>query len=589
LKKRPSTPEKELRPRRQSKPENLPALQNQVCQTARSLASVKFFMRLLNTLRIGFCAALAGASATLAQAAAPDIVAGSWHFAGAARLAEDTNFAGAKTIFALKSSVDFKNLVLTRFSGWLAGSLPFNTNVDSAALVRPLLDDLLLCESFFAMGGRPQGPLNFILAIQLDDPRAQAWQDHLRQALGTPGKSFQAQDATGQRWDRTGGYPFWIARAGNWLLVGGGDDLQALQSEYLRQLSQHGSPGPALGQSWLEADLDWPRLASWMPAPPFSLKPARTQITMTAKAGALRMSAKVTYPQPLSWKFQPWRVPTNIIRDPLISLTAGQDIAALMNPDEPLSVLADNPLAGQFYVWAMGIQGMPFQSYAAWPVEDATNALQRLASQAPAAFNPDLARWNSGSLAWYPQTHSLVWGKLATFLNPTLQVAPETNGQYLMASLFPLGRNNPPPPADFLKQIAGRTNLVYYDWELTSPRLQHWRLLSAMLPIFPRSAVSPAGVASTNRVALAKGQIPPIAIEENWLAGLYTLDNTVTEITRTGPDELTILRKSPFALTSLELVMLSHWLSGTGSPGINPSLLPPRARISGPGANPGGK
>jgi hypothetical protein len=44
-------------------------------------------MRLLNTLRIGFCAALAGGSATLAQAAAQDNVAGSWHFAGAARVA----------------------------------------------------------------------------------------------------------------------------------------------------------------------------------------------------------------------------------------------------------------------------------------------------------------------------------------------------------------------------------------------------------------------------------------------------------------------------------------------------------------------
>jgi hypothetical protein len=33
--------------------------------------------------------------------------------------------------------------------------------------------------------------------------------------------------------------------------------------------------------------------------------------------------------------------------------------------------------------------------------------------------------------------------------------------------------------------------------------------------------------------------------------------------------------------------LLSHWLSGTGSPGINPSLLPPPARMSGPGINPG--
>jgi hypothetical protein len=58
---------------------------------------------------------------------------------------------------------------------------------------------------------------------------------------------------------------------------------------------------------------------------------------------------------------------------------------------------------------------------------------------------------------------------------------------------------------------------------------------------------------------------------------------TITEITRTAPAELTVARKSPFALTSLEIVLLSHWLSGTGSPGINPYLLPRPAKVTGPG------
>ena len=58
---------------------------------------------------------------------------------------------------------------------------------------------------------------------------------------------------------------------------------------------------------------------------------------------------------------------------------------------------------------------------------------------------------------------------------------------------------------------------------------------------------------------------------------------TITEITRTAPAELTVARKSPFGLTSLEIVLVSHWLSGTGSPGINPYLLPPPAKMTGPG------
>ena len=63
---------------------------------------------------------------------------------------------------------------------------------------------------------------------------------------------------------------------------------------------------------------------------------------------------------------------------------------------------------------------------------------------------------------------------------------------------------------------------------------------------------------------------------------------TITVVTRTAPAELTVVRQSPFALTSLELVLLSHWLSGTGSPGINPYLLPAPAKMTGPGINPSG-
>jgi hypothetical protein len=324
--------------------------------------------------------------------------------------------------------------------------------------------------------------------------------------------------------------------------------------------------------------VDWPRLAQWLPAVPFSFKPARAQIAMTIKDGSMRMRAKVTYPQPIPWKFDPWRVPTNVISVPLSSFNASQDLAALMNSDQLLSKLAYNPLAGQLYVWSMGQMGL--QTYASWPVPNATNTLRRLASDAPAAFNPDLAAMKSGSLDWLPDKKTLAWEKLGTLVSPTLQVASETNGQFLLASLFPLAGKNIPPPSDLLNQFAGRTNLVYYGWEQTGLRLQEWRLLEGMLPILPKSPDTRRG--------------PPVIMEEAWLSSVAqsmnnpTNFNTVTEITLSGPDELTVVRKSPFCLTSLELVVASHWLTGTGSPGINLSLMPPAAKVTGPGINPNG-
>jgi len=233
---------------------------------------------------------------------------------------------------------------------------------------------------------------------------------------------------------------------------------------------------------------------------------------------------------------------------------------------------------------------MNLQTYGAWPVANATNSLQRIASEATAAFNPVLKQIGGGELAWQPQRQTLLWRNVAPMMFPTLQVAPETNGQFLLISFFPLLQKNKPMPDDLLKQFLGRTNLVYYDWEGTGQRIMQWQLYSGMLPILARTALPLPVAAATNNPSAPPRARPPLVVEENWITGLTPMlmdRDTITEITRTAPAELTVVRKSPFALTSLELVMLSHWLSGTGSPGINPFLLPPPARMTGPGIRPG--
>jgi hypothetical protein len=518
------------------------------------------------------------------QAAADDNVAGSWHFAGTAQLAGKTNFDNARKILTLTSSRDFVNLALTRFSGWLAESLFSATNDQSAAALRPLLDDLLSAETISSLGGTPQGPLNFIVALRLDDARAQAWQAALPKVIGAPGQSIKATDFTGQQWKLADGRPFWIVRAKDWLLVGCGDDLAAVQTQYVQQIRQTGRPGPALDKSWLEADLDWTRLTRWWPDLPPVVKPARTQITFTTPDQTFLMNVRVVYPQPIPWKFDPWRIPTNIIRDPLISFTAGQDIAAYMNPAEPLSKLADNPLAGQFYVWGLG--QMVLQNYAAWPVANATNSLRRIGAEAPAAFNLDLKRLIAGELRWQPEHDTLLWGNLSAITAPTLQVAPETNGQYLLVSFFPLLPKSKPAPDELFQQVRSRTNLVYYDWEGTGQRLIPWQMLSAILPILPVNSTPPV---STNISPAALRTRSALIAEQNWFNGvgpMLTTGNTVTEITRTAPAELTIVRQSPFVLTAVEFIYLSHWITGTGRPPINLNLLPPPAKVTGPGANP---
>ena len=528
-------------------------------------------MRFLKSAGVAAALVFTGCAGLFGQTPRGDNVAATWHFAGSAELAKNPNFDNVKKILTLAPSLEFQKLVLNRFSGWLGKSLFSATNDETVSTLRPLLDDLLANESFWVLGGTSNGPLNFIVAVRLDDPRAKAWQAALQKLKGPPG--FRTMQPKG------------------WFMVENGRDLEERMGQYLQQVTEQGRPGPALGKSWLEADIDWPRLSHWLPDSPYPLKPARTKITFTDTNHSLFMKALVIYPRPVPWKFDPWRIPTNIINDPLnslVSFATGQDIAAYMSDDEPLSRLTDNPLAGQFYVWALGVTGMALQTYGAWPVADAAASLQRLGTEAPAAFNPSLKKRGAGLLLWQPERHALLYSNLSKMPPVTLQVAPEPRGQYLMASIFPMLPGRKPPPDELYQQFLNRTNVVYYDWEGTGRRLEEWRLLSGMLPVLPPAPQPPPpAIASSNSPALPRTP-PPLVVEENWLAGVTGLlmqENSVTLITRTAPAELAIVRQSPFAVTSLELVILSHWLSGTG-PAIDINLLTPKAKVTGPGIKP---
>jgi hypothetical protein len=162
-------------------------------------------------------------------------------------------------------------------------------------------------------------------------------------------------------------------------------------------------------------------------------------------------------------------------------------------------------------------------------------------------------------------------------MGPFLRVAPGNQGDYLLAGLFLAEETNPSAPDNLWAQFENRSDIVYYNWELTGARVHQWRLLSEIMRLLP--PVSGRG----KPPAADKKSVPPLIAVENWLSGLeVVLGNTVTEVTRTGPDELTVVRSAPFVFTGLELVWLSHWLADVSSGPVNMTLLPV-AKMSGPG------
>ncbi|HZM03513.1 MAG TPA: hypothetical protein VFC44_10840 [Candidatus Saccharimonadales bacterium] len=493
---------------------------------------------------------------------------------GTAYLPQTPSFAPARKIFSLPSTRQFEDLVYSRVAQTLAQSLQLQMDTTTITAIRSLLDDATQVESVGSFGGASGHPLNFVFAFRLDKKRAQAWQQALEQASHRSGESFRADAFTGSQWNKGATNSFWIVPARDWMVVGRGDDLANVRLEFLRQIQKTGEPSESLRANWFEADVDWARLAQWLPLSSCPLKLGRTQIGIGAQGRDFIMDGRITYREPMQWHPQPWRTPTNLVREPLLAFSTGQDVQAFFNSTEAVSRLGATLFEDQFYFWAMG--EMPFESYLAWPVQNATNAMRDLAPRATALLNPDLKKIDGTELVWHAGQTQLLWTKLQ-LIAPFLQSASGSGGQFLLATLFSLTRGTRAAPSALWEQFKNRSDLVYYDWELTGPRLLQLRTLTQMLPVLQWAGLS------TDAQKSAGDERTRLNLEEHWLAGLTPeLGNTVTQITKSGPSELKVVRKSPFVFTSLELVLLSHWLTGTPAGPINFALLP-QAKMSGPG------
>ncbi|MGD0814695.1 MAG: hypothetical protein ABSA83_13900 [Verrucomicrobiota bacterium] len=480
------------------------------------------------------------------------VAAAHYHCAGNAQLAGNTNLGTLQEAFALPSADDVRDLALARISGALAGGLNLGSNGAAAPWLEPLLSDVMETESLGSFSGTATNSLSFVLALRLDSKRAQVWRENLGRAFGATDEKLTVEGFDGWRWKRGASDSFWIVPARDWLLVGRGDDLLPARADYLRQVSRQGRPGPALTDNWLEADLDCPRLAGWLPDCLQLLKPARIKLNVAGEKDNLRLTARMTYPEAIPWISSPWQMPTGLARGSIISFTAGQNVAAFLDLSPAFSRLDGDPLTSQFYAWAL--KDLPFLNYMAWPVADATNTLENLSIEASDSFNSELKRFNGTELLWLANQRKLVLSNLRVIL-PSLQVVQDQDREFLLLSVFPAPPTSEPAPDELWKQINGRTNLVYYDWELTGPRLQEWRILGDMLLRRWREP--------TEDLTQAR------RLEDRWLGELAQLTgNTVTEITRTAPNELSVVRRAPLGFTGIELFLLSDWLSTLGLPPV---------------------
>jgi hypothetical protein len=473
-----------------------------------------------------------GARAALPQ---PDLIA-QIHFAGAQKISANANFSAFTNEFCSAEALELRSQTADKLSAWLAGWLATNLNVtvaDGPAKLRPLFDDLQKSEWFLeargAAGGRPE----VAIAIQLDPARTQLWQADLKPFFAAA--TFQS--------------------TGGWLIFDSDPARLKLGDRLAQKIS-----APSAG--WLDLDVNWPRLAQWHPQLKESGLP-ETLFTVTAPDNNFHITGKFFFPENLALNLEAWRVPTNTLHQPFVSFTAVRGFAAWFQSQAWAQAFQIAPVPNQFFVWAL--PQIPYQTFAAIPVPDATDAL----AQTDARLQPAFIAANARNYFLAPITPEYTNNEIGLrgtpFIAPNLRAVHEPAGQFLFWETFPNTPRSKPLPPELFQRLAAK-DLVFYHWEITADRLPQALNLS-QLALLLTSHRQVGGTSAALKWARQTGA---------------TLGNTDTEITQSGPAELTFTRKAPGIFTAMELLALANWLEAPDFPGCDLKMPPRSARLNRP-------
>jgi len=499
------------------------------------------------------------------------------HWLGKKRIVAETNAASFMQVWNLPESVRLEEQTLDRLSTAPWRLLKGDTNAaptnGTAALLRPLLDDLVQQEWLLEVRQPTNQPGEAGLAIRLSPERAKLWETNLAAVLESwTGARVGRAESGPDGWqlpitnwprqipsERAAAGQLGLTRSGQWTVLGLGHGKNTVVEDMRMRIQRGHVPFAARPTDlWLEAKLDLPRLADaigfgWHP--PQDLP--RISLSVIGDGKNVRTHAYLDFPRPLPFELEPWNIPTNLIHDPLASFTAIQGIKPWLATLKIWNELQVGEPPNQFYAWAQ--DGITFQSYFATPLPDASNVVFQLADDLLQAGNQWIATNGIGKFERFQRLNGATW-KDVPFMAPHLQ---SVAGNFVLGGFFPFPPTNRPPPPELFQTMQGQTNLVGYAWELTGPRIEQWLDISQLL-----------------RLVFHKPQLPSKAVSIAWLkAAEARLGNSVTLVTRTKPDQALFIRESGVGFTALELHLLADWLESPQFPcGLYSFLAPMSAR-----------
>ena len=500
-----------------------------------------------------------------------------YHFVGLDRLTNDPQAPKLREIGSLPSAAPFRGEVAGKlaaiFSHLLAAPAA-GSNGPAAGVLRAISEDLLRGESAAIMAFPAPAAHHFALALQADAAAAARSETNFFQLAAALGWPAPQPLAGGGGWDipaaggrKTGSICF--LKTNDWVAFAIGDGAASAARGLFRDLKKAGATSGSA--PWIEGDLDFERLSSSLGLTGTNWPAARVKIY--GKADNVRTEVRLRYPASPRWEIEPWLIPTNTVRDPLISFTAMQGLRTRL-AELPLVRQLQTAPPNQAFTWAFA--QIPFQTYTAIPAKDPANLLDRIAAQFPTLLSTNVKSVARGQLRRSPDRAELSWVGLPVLV-PFVKLAREPQGAFLLAGAFPPPPSTNPAPAELFRQITGRNNLLYYDWEITSERIRQWTKLAQV-----GSLILPDLRFSTNSIGQRWIEEMTPHLSRQTAGGLQ--GDSITELTRVSPREFDLVRRSPVGFTGLELITLRYLLDRPDFPAFlfqlpaAPGAAPVRAK-----------
>ncbi|NOS70630.1 MAG: hypothetical protein HOP33_11960 [Verrucomicrobia bacterium] len=500
-----------------------------------------------------------------------------FHWLGKSRLAGETNAARFMSIWNMPESTALENQTLNKLAlaPWRLTRGDAATNGAPTAQMRGLLDDLVQAEWYLeVVRDVANQPGQVALAVRMDPERAALWKTNLASVVESLcGSKITAEtDGWSLHYKTPDSGLLQFVRAGDWTLVGLAHGQNALLGEFRARIGRDHAPYAARTTNyWLDANVDLVQLNDALALGwklPAGLP--RIKLTEIGDGENVRTRGELVFPKPLDLKIERWRIPTNLVHDPLVSFTACQGIKPLLTVTKAWRQfnLAETP--NQVFFWALG--GAPFQSYFAAPLSN--NQVSVLVDWVMNQGNLWIADNGMGKFNKVRGAEGIRWFPIP-FMQPFFLVSPTNEPGFICGGFFPDRSVERKLPSELLYAVFSRTNLVYYDWELTKDRLEGWN-----------------GIGQILRLSTHHGRIPQNSASTIWIRAAKTnMNNAVTAVLKSDSHQLTFSRASTTGFTGIEIHFLADWLESKNFPygfhtmlaapeilgGGQPGLMPPNS------------